>query len=79
MMPFNIYIRQGLAMGNSTTWYVILGILILWTITWKAFALWHAARRGEKHWFIALLIINTFGILEIAYLVFVAKAFKKKI
>lgn len=31
-------------------------------------ALWHAARRGETYWFVALLIINTLGILEILYL-----------
>lgn len=39
-----------------------------WTIAWKGVALWHAARRGEKPWFVALLIVNTVGILEILYL-----------
>jgi len=31
-------------------------------------ALWHAARKGETYWFVALLIVNTAGILEILYL-----------
>lgn len=48
-------------------------LFVLWTLIWKGLALWHAARRGEKGWFIALLIINTMGILEIIYLFAVAK------
>lgn len=48
---------------------------ILWSSVWKGIALWHAARREEKWWFIALLFINTAGILEICYLVFVVKLF----
>jgi len=48
-------------------------IFILWSIVWKGLALWHAARRGEQWWFLALLIINTAGILEIVYLFFFAK------
>lgn len=48
-------------------------IFILWSVVWKGLALWHAARRGEYWWFVALLVINTLGILEIIYLFFVAK------
>lgn len=43
--------------------------LIVWSIVIKGYALWHAARSGQTKWFIALLIINTLGILEIVYLV----------
>lgn len=43
-------------------------ILVAWTIVWKGLALWRAARNGEKVWFVALLIVNTAGILEILYL-----------
>jgi uncharacterized membrane protein YiaA len=42
-------------------------ILLVWTLIWKGIALWKAARLYEKNWFIALLILNTFGILEILY------------
>jgi hypothetical protein len=30
--------------------------------------LWKAGRLGEKRWFIAILVINTIGLLEIIYL-----------
>jgi len=49
---------------------------ILWSIAWKGLALWHAAKRNEKWWFIGMLVINTVGILEICYLVFVVRLFQ---
>lgn len=52
--------------------------LALWSIFWGGFALWYAARRGEKWWFIIFLLIHTAGILEIIYLLFVAHAFNGK-
>lgn len=54
----------------------VIIILSVWSIIWKGFALWHAARLGHKRWFVVLLIVNTVGILEILYLVFVVR--KKK-
>ena len=51
----------------------IVLLIVLWSVFWKGLALWHAARRGQYWWFVALLIINTAGILEIIYLFFVAK------
>ena len=50
----------------------VIGILLfLIAFVLKGYALWHAARRSEMWWFIALLIINTFGILELIYLYFI--------
>jgi hypothetical protein len=47
----------------------ILTILaIAWTLPWKGVALWRAARNEHKGWFVALLVLNTFGILEILYI-----------
>ena len=43
-------------------------ILTLWTVPWKAVALWKAARSNKKGWFVALLILNTLAILEILYI-----------
>lgn len=43
-------------------------ILFVWSLVWKGFALWRAAKNESKGWFIALMIINTGGILEILYL-----------
>ena len=47
-------------------------IMAIWSLAWKGAALWKAARRSEPKWFIALLILNTVGILEIIYIFFVA-------
>lgn len=45
-----------------------IGLLVLWTLYWKYRSLWHAAKHDHKWWFIALLVVNTAGILEILYL-----------
>jgi len=47
--------------------------MLVWTAVWKGVALWKAARNGSKPWFIALLIVNTVGILEIVYIFFFSK------
>jgi len=52
---------------------LVLVPLILWTLFWKISALWVAAQANHKKWFIALSIINTFGILEIIYIFKVSK------
>ncbi|OGG13568.1 hypothetical protein A2875_01035 [Candidatus Gottesmanbacteria bacterium RIFCSPHIGHO2_01_FULL_46_14] len=49
--------------------------LMVWSLIWTGLALWYAARREEKGWFIVFLLVHTAGILEIIYLVFVANAF----
>ncbi|OGI64056.1 hypothetical protein A2914_02540 [Candidatus Nomurabacteria bacterium RIFCSPLOWO2_01_FULL_41_21] len=43
-------------------------ILMAWSLVWKGIALWKSAKGSEKGWFIAILVINTFGLLEIFYL-----------
>ncbi len=52
---------------------IIVLIIFIWSITWKGIALWHASQKNEKIWFIALLVINTMGILEIIYLYYLSK------
>ncbi len=49
-------------------WPAILVPLLTWSLIWKGLALWRAARKNEPYWFLALLLINTLGILEILYL-----------
>lgn len=44
-----------------------------WSIIWKGLALWHAAKRVERFYFVAILIINTFGVFEIIYLFFLSR------
>ena len=55
---------------------ILILLVVLWTLPWKGFALWKAAKRGEKKWFIALLALNTLAILEILYIFVFSK--KKK-
>ncbi len=49
--------------------------LIVWSMIWKGMAMWKAARLSHKAWFIVILIVNTFGILDIIYIYFVAKKY----
>ena len=52
--------------------------LMIWSLIWKAFGLWHSARRSHKIWFVAILVLNTLGILPIIYLIFRTDFFKPK-
>lgn len=59
--------------------YQSVGFLVLlWTLPWKGWALWRAARRASKGWFIALLLIQTLGILEILYIFVFSKKTAEK-
>ncbi len=53
--------------------------MILWILVWKGLALWRAAGLRQKWWFVALLLINTLGILEIIYLFFIARKYKVEV
>ncbi len=48
--------------------FFIVLIAALWTLPWKGMALWKAAHRRDLWWFVAFLVINTLGILEILYI-----------
>jgi hypothetical protein len=60
-------------LNSVPAWLLI--ILIIWSLIWKGLALWKAAQLSHKKWFILILVLNTFGILDIIYLQFVAKKF----
>ena len=66
-LPGNEWVFFALALAAP---FIILALL--WSLVWKGLALWHSARRGQYWWFVILLVVNTFGILEIIYLFFVA-------
>jgi hypothetical protein len=53
--------------------YWIIIIVLLWTLPWKAAALWRSARRAQLGWFLVMTVINTLGILEILYIFFFSK------
>ena len=59
---------QNLTMDN--TWLIPL---LIWSLTWKGIALWKAGQNNQLHWFIAILVINTLGLLEIVYLLWFQK------
>lgn len=40
----------------------------IWIAFWKGLALWKAARKKQVAWFVILLIVNSLGLLEIAYI-----------
>jgi hypothetical protein len=56
---------------------ILVYVLFIWEIVWKGIALWRAAHLNQRNWFIVILVlvlvINTFGILEIIYLFYFAK------
>lgn len=58
----SIFALAGLGVGT------MFAIFILWSLVWKGFALWIAARESKKWWFIPLFVVNTAGILEIIYI-----------
>jgi len=62
------------AWGGGWMWGFggLLVPLVVWSLLWTGLALWHAARRGERGWFIFFLLVHTAGILELVYLVFIA-------
>ncbi|HEX9153786.1 MAG TPA: DUF5652 family protein [Candidatus Saccharimonadales bacterium] len=51
--------------NNNWLWFTVL---ILWSLAWKGMALWRSAQKKDKAWFVALLIINTAGLLDMFYL-----------
>ena len=46
----------------------IIFLILLWTLPWKGLALWKAVKNDHKRWFVVMLIVNTFAILEILYI-----------
>jgi len=56
---------------QDNIWLFIISVL--WVLPWKGYALWTASKNHNKRWFIALLILNTFAILDIFYIFYIAK------
>jgi hypothetical protein len=57
-------------------WMYLFVVIVIWETIWKGIGLWKAAKETQKYWFIAILILNTLGILPILY-IFVFKKGKK--
>ena len=46
---------------------LLIALLVVWSVLWKCYSAWVAARNNHKGWFVALMILNTFGILDMIY------------
>jgi len=57
--------------GFGPTWFAWLWPLAILELVLKGFALWRSAKNNQLYWFIALLILNTLGILPLIYLIVV--------
>ena len=53
---------------ENPMWLTLFVIMMIWSLVWKGLALYRAANNQHKGWFVTLLIVNTVGLLEIAYL-----------
>jgi NADH:ubiquinone oxidoreductase subunit 6 (subunit J) len=71
MMNFGNGQSWGIGSGMTIGFGALAVIIAIVIVALKGYALWNAAKRDEKWWFIILLIINTLGILELIYLYFV--------
>ena len=47
--------------------------VLIWEIIWKGIALWKCGRNNQLKWFIAILVLNTMGLLPIVYLLWFKK------
>ncbi len=56
---------------------LLIIFILAWVLPWKGLALWKATKNNHKKWFIALLVLNTFAILEIIYIFFFNKEEKE--
>jgi len=68
MEQFNVLFANGLGVSP-----LVVALIAIWVIFWKGCSLWIAAKNDQRWWFVALLVINTLGILEIIYIFFIAK------
>ncbi len=46
----------------------ILLAAVSWSLAWKGFSLWRAAKNDSKPWFVTLLLTNTLGLLDAFYI-----------
>lgn len=63
-MDLNVLVKDNI-------WWILL--LFVWSTAWKAWALWIAAKKDQKVWFLIFIIVNTVGVLEIFYIFYFSK------
>ena len=53
---------------NVILLWLVMPLVLAWSVAWKGIALWRAGRNDDLAWFIVLFIVNTAGILPIIYI-----------
>ena len=72
-MIYEAYINQ------PPAWLIFLFmVVVIWEIIWKGVGLWYAGKQKQKGWFVAILLLNTLGLLPIVYLAFFRKKEEEK-
>jgi hypothetical protein len=56
----------------SITAFVTLAVIV-WIVFWKGYALWLAAKHGNRIWFLVMLVLNTCSLLDLYYIFFIEK------
>lgn len=64
---------------SLNSFIIILVVATIWQMIWKGIALWKSAGLRQREWFIAILLINSLGILEMYYIFFVAKKYRVEV
>ena len=68
--PFGFNAMASVFGVSPMVFIVIFVVISIWTLAIKGYALWNAAKLDQKYWFVGLMVVNTFGILELVYLLF---------
>lgn len=55
--------------GSSFGLFGLLIPFAIFDLVLRGFALWKSARKDQNVWFIALLVVNSMGILPLIYLI----------
>jgi|GEM_PF-1935671 len=66
-----------LLIAHMSTFAGFLILLVLVDIALRGWALWRAARMGKNIWFIALLIVNSVGILPAIFLLLTQEEYER--
>ncbi len=61
---------------SANPWIILL---VIWSAVWKLIALWKAAKHNHLTIFIVLAVLNTAGVAEIIYIVYLYFKDKKAI
>ena len=61
-------------MSLNSKFFIIMSILaVIWVLPWKIYSVWLASKNDHRRWFLVLLLLNTFSILEIFYVFYILK------